>query len=1209
MKRSPLVVLVLLTSHIMVACGDGAEQSDPQDQATTLQQHIVSGGGATKAAPIPDPDPDPLPQCPSAFLPECHDICRNSFPPPDQQSCCEGSLYTSCTLEDRDGDGIISSLDNCPVVYNPQQENGDYDIWGDACDNCPNFASTNLADKDADGIGDVCDDDWDNDGVTNDQDNCLHTANTQEDADGDGVGDACDNCVHKSNPDQANRDGDSLGDVCDWTGDILTLNKDAMEIGAPYCSSNYSNIDNCVNYYAPLPPSINRGISKGEDFYDYIDVARQLDSNVTVDYRPFKLPIDDLVHVRPFHFQHLLNVFSEPQIGQTQALPAQRSSHDGRLLLFGEEENSQLAMFRPEVTGLQHRVKGLDAISSVNYYEIVNNDVFNLGANNTEYWIEDGTTLCEDRTTNPRACKVPYNEGDTALLDGDCYDISLLSPVKTSSKYALMSTELTVFVINAKTENAYMHSYGGKTRVYPRTTNSQLSPALQSNNDNDTFAVSESEQLRYTTDCECTNPSECRTKLFQEPTEFTTTSDGKLLFVNGNGVSYAYSEGDGCKAEEFTLFKPLSCFPMDPRVSHYPLAQNVREHSPGFKAFTDTQGNIIQPGEIILGAYPWVDREGRNIFYADVVNFRDGWKALRQSPTQLTEHGIDLIPDQSNIAKGNGIVALGAWTQGKVIVMDNLMNSTDWTGRTSMIGRPQGGANMSHNFEMALYQTVPRWIRPASVALINSAENRFNYLKGQTPTLPFDVVWNMTTTRNQNSEVIFDEYMTHNAFVVAHMNAPHTRHRNHNACGTIEGSLACSNQPDDGFVPNYPDVDLQNIVVGYGPKEDLSDRPEYKFKRNPKIQNASTSWPERAPFDGGGPKSLRLRGGARIEPVALGGVRGKGIYLDGKNDFIDMGFPKPNHDDWFYGIWLDPRDQSTATRHTVFFWPDESWIALDGDTLYAYDSNTQFTYNVALGQELERGKYFHLGVKIYHQGTTQILEVYINGTHVNTLNINNGQGFDLNFYDQSWFAVGDPGPGFTRVDEQYRNTWKGWVDEFRIYALDEQSTDHFDEFICNLAMGSLMNQNGREVCEQLDLDAKGHPVDTPQQNGLTCADKAHQLGADPSCLRASKLGIAPMDPQLPRPDFQQNHFCNTCHIDNHSMIELDVQNALFGGAAYLPNREDDPRRQPMDWPRHVYGVEMQPSDVTTSQSYNVYDYSVSGTLDYYFHMMPSPEKL
>jgi hypothetical protein len=72
--------------------------------------------------------------------------------------------------------------------------------------------------------------DWDNDGITNEYDNCLLTPNlNQKDEDvwychpgtnlcfwkGDGIGDACDNCIHALNPDQKDSDKDGVGDVCD----------------------------------------------------------------------------------------------------------------------------------------------------------------------------------------------------------------------------------------------------------------------------------------------------------------------------------------------------------------------------------------------------------------------------------------------------------------------------------------------------------------------------------------------------------------------------------------------------------------------------------------------------------------------------------------------------------------------------------------------------------------------------------------------------------------------------------------------------------------------------------------------------------------------------------------------------------------------------------------------------------------------------------
>ena len=55
---------------------------------------------------------------------------------------------------DADGDGVFD-LDNCPEDYNPDQEDGDEDGWGDACDNCPTTPTSwyvPLGDDDCDGF-------------------------------------------------------------------------------------------------------------------------------------------------------------------------------------------------------------------------------------------------------------------------------------------------------------------------------------------------------------------------------------------------------------------------------------------------------------------------------------------------------------------------------------------------------------------------------------------------------------------------------------------------------------------------------------------------------------------------------------------------------------------------------------------------------------------------------------------------------------------------------------------------------------------------------------------------------------------------------------------------------------------------------------------------------------------------------------------------
>jgi hypothetical protein len=107
-----------------------------------------------------------------------------NLPPPPPPPCPDG-----------DSDGICDNVDNCPLVYNPDQVDKDGDGVGDVCDNCPAVANTDQVDGDVDGVGDLCD-------------NCPSVSNPgQEDADGDGIGNACDNDI----------DGDGLPNTWETT--------------------------------------------------------------------------------------------------------------------------------------------------------------------------------------------------------------------------------------------------------------------------------------------------------------------------------------------------------------------------------------------------------------------------------------------------------------------------------------------------------------------------------------------------------------------------------------------------------------------------------------------------------------------------------------------------------------------------------------------------------------------------------------------------------------------------------------------------------------------------------------------------------------------------------------------------------------------------------------------------------------------------------
>ena len=150
----------------------------------------------------------------------CKDVSMDGC---QQEICSEPAIWAVTAINpDSDDDGINDDEDNCIETYNLSQENTDGDSMWNACD----------ADDDNDEVLD----EWDNCPITQNSnqlntdwdsfgDVCDETPYGESDRDDDGLPDLNDNCPSLHNPDQADADNDHIGDSCDNCAQVSNSNQ------------------------------------------------------------------------------------------------------------------------------------------------------------------------------------------------------------------------------------------------------------------------------------------------------------------------------------------------------------------------------------------------------------------------------------------------------------------------------------------------------------------------------------------------------------------------------------------------------------------------------------------------------------------------------------------------------------------------------------------------------------------------------------------------------------------------------------------------------------------------------------------------------------------------------------------------------------------------------------------------------------------------
>jgi hypothetical protein len=602
-----------------------------------------------------------------------------------------------------------------------------------------------------------------------------------------------------------------------------------------------------------------------------------------------------------------------------------------------------------------------------------------------------------------------------------------------------------------------------------------------------------------------------------------TSGDGRLLILNsGDNLIYSVmgQSATPCDAKNWTRLDHISRMHRDSAMKRYGIARYP---------FRDSENRTIKPGRPIRGAYPWLDREAKNLFFMQIgglgLFYRDSENTLQtRFPVLNKPKKRSLSP---NIGTRFGISYAGLWSQGKIVIPDTRANNVDFD-----VGKNK------YQPSMRLYRDQPagQLVSPGVTTRINAPQNQWNFRSAILPRSPRDVVWWVSANNDMTGEVVFDDVVDLGMLIYSPMNA------------------AVDNK-----------------------KRAFRDGFDYKKKRGyteaPRLQNSAASqllWET--------PSYGKLIG-ARVEPIAAGGKVGKGVWLDGSAGRIEYTIPDQRRGTtgsgmssavWTTTLWLDLRQ--TTDRQRLRSFPDGSWLDL-APGLFILGDAAGVETSVTVPESLAPGarRWTHLGVV----STPDSFTIYL-------------QGFKLGSWSGTYLR---PRPGMLTVGRPRGGTqsgFHGWIDELRVV-----SGRRDPETMCNYAHGTLRGLDAGldssahlaagtypdESHEEIGLllaDYSGEAFSryTCEQERTTpdaCLSTIHLQHGPPShCVRPGILfPEGPLFHDLPRPGSRANAFCLTCHTNGHPTDGLEIGRPLRSGGNKALT--EDPRRQPSQTPPFIHG--------------------------------------
>ncbi len=748
------------------------------------------------------------------------------------------------------------------------------------------------------------------------------------------------------------------------------------------------------------------------------------------------------------------------------------------------------------------------------------------------------------RVSNPFACTATGGSFGAAL-DHDCYDLTIVT-VYSDGPDEIWGAPVRVVVTNPK--GAGVNSQSSlDTRAHVVHVESIGAPRQATFDPGDPHSIFEP----------------------------TISGDGRLIVINGpvGRIRYAVmpESATPCDVTQWTAFKQLHQMHADPDMADYGIARYpIRDH----------EGELLGTRKV-TGSYPWLDRDGDTLmwmaasaplYYVDsqevahekfeIVSHPhdcDGPTPPNFDCDRVYLHPADMAEVQASTDAGNrlGMSVLGLWTHGKMVSPDNRNNAADF-----------GLQNSKYQWRnVRLYSDVPEGTLVGGTIhfTVSSTENQFFFHSNLRLDVPREVAWFVSNER-QTDEVVFDDVLDPMALVASPMNPSIQPGSPDNRGRFQDGFLYTGNYRGEGFqkpahIANAATSVSEEVVQAASqPGVDYSDNLQWNI-----------------------PPYGYLLGGARAEPIAAGGTRGHGLWLDGAGDRLEYLVPEQAAErigemadaPWLTSVAIDPRDLSFRRRLLTL--PDGSWLDVVGPrSLELGSTDNAWTQLIAIPAELEltAGRWSALAVV---STAAPSLDVYLDG-YLLASYTPNASVFRMG---PGRITLGAPFTGFT-----------GWVDDFKVIAGVSSSQIDAPEIICNHARGTLVGlepddppwrragaypdashqaiaawlpqsqQFSRYACER-PIDDPVDGVDRADHDHYMCLGQTRRMDAEsnPECVRDSLLfPEGPLFFDLPRPDSLANSFCLSCHRDSHPSATMRADEALSPGLIVMHR---DVRRQPM----------------------------------------------